>query len=209
MPSLDAHKVDMLAFGGGNCSGSIDVAATLAAHGTRQDFEVETFVAHTLRGEGFDASEDGTGRGTPIVVCRDVAPSLTSSYAKQQGNSDTSMGPNIVAALAIRGRNGVSQVEMRKDGLANTVLTPSGGRAGIGVGAVLYRAGVRRLTPTECERLQGLPDGHTLIPWRNKSEEKCPDGPRYRACGNAMPRNVMAWLGERIERALIATKEAV
>lgn len=59
-----------LAYGGGNRSGPVDVAATLTAKGQRIDFEVETFIAgpaHTLRGEGFDASEDGTGRGTPIV----------------------------------------------------------------------------------------------------------------------------------------------
>lgn len=61
-----------LAYGGGNRSGPVDVAATLTAKGQRIDFEVETFIAgpaHTLRGEGFDASEDGTGRGTPIVPC--------------------------------------------------------------------------------------------------------------------------------------------
>ena len=41
---------------------------------------------------------------------------------------------------------------------------------------------VRRLTPTECERLQGFPDGWTAIPWKGKSAQECPDGPRYRAC---------------------------
>lgn len=61
--------------GGGNCSGPIDQAACLTAKGQRSDFEVETFVAHALRGEGFDASEDGTGRGTPLVpVTRHVHP---------------------------------------------------------------------------------------------------------------------------------------
>ncbi|MCK0531483.1 DNA cytosine methyltransferase [Sphingobium agri] len=54
-------------FGGGNTSGPIERAACLTAKGQRVDFEVETFVTHALRGEGFDASEDGTGRGTPIV----------------------------------------------------------------------------------------------------------------------------------------------
>ena len=58
------------AFGGNNSSGPIDVATAVNAHGGpcgRMDFESETFVAHSLRGEGFDASEDGTGRGTPLV----------------------------------------------------------------------------------------------------------------------------------------------
>ena len=58
---------------------------------------------------------------------------------------------------------------------------------------------VRRLTPTECERLQGFPDGWTLIPWRKKPADQCPDGPRYKALGNSMAVNCMEWLGERIQ----------
>jgi DNA (cytosine-5)-methyltransferase 1 len=59
---------------------------------------------------------------------------------------------------------------------------------------------VRRLTPTECERLQGFPDDHTLIPWRNKPADQCPDGPRYKALGNSMAVPVMRWIGERIHK---------
>ena len=55
---------------------------------------------------------------------------------------------------------------------------------------------VRRLTPTECERLQGFPDGYTNIPWRKKPES--PDGPRYKALGNSMAVPCMRWIGERI-----------
>ena len=57
---------------------------------------------------------------------------------------------------------------------------------------------VRRLTPTECERLQGFPDNYTQIPYRNKPAESCPDGPRYKAMGNSMAVPVMRWIGERI-----------
>ena len=57
---------------------------------------------------------------------------------------------------------------------------------------------VRRLTPTECERLQGFPDGYTAIPWRRKPADQCPDGPRYKALGNSMATNCMEWIGERI-----------
>lgn len=60
---------------------------------------------------------------------------------------------------------------------------------------------IRRLTPTECERLQGFPDGHTKIPWKNKTAEDCPDGPRYKACGNSMAVPCMKWLGQRIQKA--------
>lgn len=58
---------------------------------------------------------------------------------------------------------------------------------------------VRRLTPTECERLQGFPDGWTAIPWKKKPAQDCPDGPRYKALGNSMAVNCMEWLGERIQ----------
>jgi DNA (cytosine-5)-methyltransferase 1 len=57
---------------------------------------------------------------------------------------------------------------------------------------------VRRLTPVECERLQGFPDNWSRIPWKGKPEEECPDGPRYKACGNSMAVPVMRWIGERI-----------
>ena len=57
---------------------------------------------------------------------------------------------------------------------------------------------VCRLTPRECERLQGFPDDWTLIPYRNKAAELCPDGPRYKALGNSMAVPCMRWIGERI-----------
>lgn len=58
---------------------------------------------------------------------------------------------------------------------------------------------VRRLTPTECERLQGFPDGYTKISWRKKAAENCPDGLRYKALGNSMAVPVMRWIGKRIQ----------
>lgn len=60
---------------------------------------------------------------------------------------------------------------------------------------------VRRLTPLECERLQGFPDGHTLIAWKGKPAGECPDGPRYKAIGNSMAVPVMRWIGRRIAAA--------
>lgn len=57
----------------------------------------------------------------------------------------------------------------------------------------------RRLTPRECERLQGFPDDWTLIPWRGKQPDQCPDGPRYKAIGNSMAVPVMRWIGQRIQ----------
>lgn len=58
---------------------------------------------------------------------------------------------------------------------------------------------VRRLTPKECERLQGFPDDWTKVPFRGKPADECPDTPRYKACGNSMAVPVMRWIGERIQ----------
>lgn len=58
---------------------------------------------------------------------------------------------------------------------------------------------VRRLTPRECERLQGFPDDWTLIPWKGRTAEECPDGPRYKALGNSMAVPVMRWIFERMD----------
>ncbi len=64
---------------------------------------------------------------------------------------------------------------------------------------------VRRLTPTECERLQGFPDGYTAIPWRGKPADACPDGPRYKALGNSWAIPVVRWIGRRMAQALQTT----
>lgn len=72
--------------------------------------------------------------------------------------------------------------------------------------AVAHAMTVRRLTPVECERLQGFPDNWTAIPWRKKPAEECPDGPRYKALGNSMATNVVTWIGERIQAYETETK---
>ena len=72
---------------------------------------------------------------------------------------------------------------LRKGGVQHGVLTPMA---------------VRRLTPIECERLQGFPDNWSRIPWKGKPETECPDGPRYKACGNSMAVPCMFWIGNRI-----------
>jgi DNA (cytosine-5)-methyltransferase 1 len=66
--------------------------------------------------------------------------------------------------------------------------------------AVIPNMAVRRLTPVECERLQGFPDNYTNIPWRK--QPTAPDGPRYKALGNSWAVPVVKWIGERIERSL-------
>lgn len=98
------------------------------------------------------------------------------------------IGENIIGRKENTGANGTgAQVE-----LAYT-------QNATGVMGVSVNTSVRRLLPVECERLMGFPDNWTRIPWRGKPEEKCPDGPRYKACGNSMCVNVMRWIGMRIE----------
>jgi DNA (cytosine-5)-methyltransferase 1 len=80
---------------------------------------------------------------------------------------------------------------------------PSCGRDGlVGNPIAVQKDGqlvIRKLTLIEYERLQGFPDDWTLIPYRNKSADQCPDGPRYKACGNSMAVPVMRWIGKRIQ----------
>jgi DNA (cytosine-5)-methyltransferase 1 len=80
--------------------------------------------------------------------------------------------------------------------LTQTLKSPQGGVTE-SIGAVRVGMAVRRLTPTECERLQGFPDGYTNIPWRKAAES--PDGPRYKALGNSWAVPVVAWIGQRIQ----------
>jgi DNA (cytosine-5)-methyltransferase 1 len=217
-------------FGGGNTSGPIDVAASLAAHGVRQDFEVETFVAHTLRGEGFDAGEDGSGRGTPLVTVP-VADTLVSNGDAHSGFRDEKGLVPVATAFSIMPMNSGKDYKARETEVAQPIMTaPVGGNQGgdyvvdpiawseeltasENVAGTIQRGGsggrhdgvmtpdmaVRRLTPRECERLQGFPDDYTLIPYRGKDADDCPDGPRYKALGNSMAVNVMRWIGARID----------
>lgn len=177
--------VPVVAFGGGNTSGNIDVAACLTAKGQRIDFEVETFAVH--------------GTQDP-----DTNRELAHTLGRNNGQENAIVTEPFT--LAIRGRSEGSTVEVRNDGTANALLTPNGGRAGMGVGAIGWGMQVRRLTPIECERLQGFPDNHTLISWRGKDADECPDGPRYKAIGNSMAVPVMRWIGVRIAAALPAEK---
>jgi len=121
-----------------------------------------------------------------------VAGSLT---ARHDSSPCADRGQNMVAHAfySTGGTHGVNQ---------HPEVSPAV-KVGSGLGipsppAVAQAMTVRRLTPRECERLQGFPDDWTLIPWRKKPAEDCPDGPRYRALGNSMAVNCMEWIGQRI-----------
>jgi DNA (cytosine-5)-methyltransferase 1 len=84
------------------------------------------------------------------------------------------------------------------DGQTSATITEAVGGTNTSGPKVMHSMAIRRLTPKECERLQGFPDDWTKIPYRNKEADQCPDGPRYKACGNSMAVPVMRWIGERI-----------
>ena len=349
---------------GGGLVAAPEIARCVATReGSSQDYETTTMIAHTLRGEGFDASEDGAGRGTPIVpMCFDARQSNVIQYGNMSGqlytdgrsiavafdttqitsktnrsnpkpgdpchtlakgahppavafqthgsnievgsdisgtlqtNSDRASGsaPMVAQAFDLRGREGGAQFEGPHDtaniraasggssrsyvaqgrlgDIAATIQASSGGNGNAGNGSEMIvavaceladsltvganqTAGfqgdicahvtapmgidgqnvaitgdvvgtlqavdpvfnacgfgvaispqwvVRRLTTKECERLQGFPDDYTRIPWRGKTAEECPDGPRYKALGNSWAVPCVRWIAERIDSQLRA-----
>ena len=159
----------------------------LVVHGT-QDPCVLMDQAHAL---GRNSGQEN------VLYCRDVAQTVTCNYGKQLDNTNSALGPNVVThaiqagALRTNPESGPDGVGVQSDH-AYTL------EARAEVQAVQTGSAVRRLTPRECERLQGIPDDYTLIPWRGKPAEECPDGPRYKAIGNSKAVTVVRWIGQRI-----------
>jgi DNA (cytosine-5)-methyltransferase 1 len=244
-----------------------DVSHCLNAGGMgRIDYESETLIAHSLRADGFDASEDGTGRGTPLVSIQcngtnigldlpclrkgdggltsgvpaiafsvkdhgadagELAPTLRAgghhrSHANggvmpavafdwQSGGDSRGLDPKDTAQLqrcqvpAVMFQGGAQQDQvLTPDGCAPTLAHSSCTHGGHHQPKVMRGMQVRRLTPRECERLQGFPDDYTLIPYRGQLAK---DGPRYKALGNSMAVPVMRWIGQRIKEVESIMKE--
>lgn len=217
---------------GGLIANSGDIAYCLTASAQNSlDAETETetliAVAHTLRGEGHDASEDGTGKGVPLVPiafdptqitspknkanpqpggpCHTLArgqhpPAIAFGHqnAAAQGDGvsveycptlDKSKTPAV--AFDMRGREGGAMLEGPHD--TASIRAADGGSSR---SYVAQAWAVRRLMPVECERLMGMADGFTDIPWRGKPH--APDGPRYKVAGNSWATTLAEWLRERI-----------
>lgn len=168
-------------------------------------------------------SENGTDR----AVCVDKTPPLKTTTIPC-----FALAENTIGRKPQNGGNGTGYMEdkcytLNATGVRgvcvpiNTMIAqgrPSdNGRLGSGIGkdgqpqntlsathchAVCFDGCVRRLTPIECERLQGFPDNYTQIPYRGKSAENCPDAPRYKALGNSWAVPVVRWIGKRIDQAL-------
>ncbi|HHN8340632.1 phage N-6-adenine-methyltransferase [Morganella morganii] len=152
------------------------------------------------------------GQGYPAIAfsCKDYGGDATENLsptlrAGNSSNSNQNSGqpPAICIQGAVVGRNENAgpQGKGYQEDLAYTQ------NARTEADAVQCGMQVRRLTPVECERLQGFPDNHTQISWRGKDAADCPDGPRYRAIGNSMAVPVMRWIGERILAALPETQD--
>jgi DNA (cytosine-5)-methyltransferase 1 len=208
-----------------------DEIANLIAHTVRPNSKGATWrgdgadnlVTHSLRADGFDASEDGTGRGTPLVavnarqdpihavdLCgpldQDGSTHAIAFSSKDHGaDAETDLAPTLRAgghdkshanagvppaiAFALRGREGGAMPEVHD--AASALRSASGGSTRDYVAS----SAVRRLSPVECERLQGFPDGWTAIEYRGKPAS---DGPRYKALGNSFAVPVVRWIGRRI-----------
>ena len=132
-----------------------------------------------------------------IATMSDVAGTLDASYYKGQGSRQGGEREFVAHAFKMRsGCDGGGKGYLGQDEKAFTISTHQDQQ-------IFQQMAVRRLTPTECERLQGFPDGYTQIPWRKKPAEDCPDGPRYKALGNSWAVPVVAWIGERIAKELL------
>ncbi len=134
-------------------------------------------------------ARDSKGVGSQFVNEGKVV--LTTVFGFAQNSRDE---------VRVVGDGSISGALAAEPGMKQTTYvceTAHSGSNGLGVGESV----VRRLTPMECERLQGFPDNWTRIAWRGKPAEECPDGPRYKAIGNSMAVPVMRWIGERIALA--------
>ena len=157
------------------------VAHTLNAHPNRIDGESETFIPVT-----YDIHTNDGGS-----VKRKDRPN-GGFYVNQVDKSLTIGSPSKTLV--------VDQVQWSSGGGKVENDTAQALRSNADHNYQFARVGraVRRLTPIECERLQGFPDNYTQIPWRGKPAEYCPDGPRYKALGNSFAVPVVRWIGERI-----------
>jgi DNA (cytosine-5)-methyltransferase 1 len=199
-PISENSMPHVVAFGHNNTSGAVDTAGACSAHGGphgRLDFETETFVvdiAPTL-----ESRDNQTGGYRPpghdIDTCDSliVADPIQANEARTYSNSGNNPRLHNVIAFAENNRAEV-RLENGDGGIA--ALNSGGGKPGQGYPAVAAASMMRRLTPRECERLQGFPDDFTLVRYRGKPAA---DGPRYRALGNAMAVPVIRWILQRIE----------
>lgn len=212
-----AQAGHLIAFGGGNTAGHIDVATACTAHGIRLDFDTETFAVHGTQDPDTNCElahtlgrNNGQENACIAFSYKDNGADATSDLSPtiRAGNHDKShanSGQPPAIAYAFKAGQGAKAGGIGYAEEQSPTLTSASSGTNLAP-AVMHGVSVRRLTPIECERLQGFPDNHTLIGWRGKNADECPDGPRYKAIGNSMAVPVMRWIGERIAAALPTEK---
>lgn len=178
--------------------------------GSSQDYETTTMVAvdvaPTVRAGG-----NSTGGDRPYGTDVDTCDSLAVVHAIQAGALRTNpksapdgVGVQEGVAYTLEARAEVQAVAFSAEiapTLGKDSYNPMKSSSGQMVDfSIAMTSAVRRLTPVECERLQGFPDGYTNIPWRSKANS--PDGPRYKALGNSWAVPKFVWLGQRIQKLM-------
>lgn len=158
----------------------------------------------------------GTGNTGAAYLVRDALPEYAVALRGREGGNTAELGGEIQPALRTGGGGSDKPHVLVFEARYYTRENKTGGapdehvtaplraesKVGDGFPVIATSIVVRRLTPVECEKLQGFPDDWTLIPWRNKPAVDCPDGPRYKALGNSMAVPVMRWIGRRIDAHL-------
>ena len=147
------------------------------------------------------AAAGGVYDNTVMTAVAIQAQALKEKQPKSQGFGVDDSGTSYTLTAGDRHAVAFAQNqagELRESDVFNTLNTNSN-VSGRNTPLLRTALQVRRLTPIECERLQGFPDNYTQIAWRNKAPDDCPDGPRYKAMGNSMAVPVMRWIGERIQ----------
>jgi DNA (cytosine-5)-methyltransferase 1 len=190
------------------------VAATLTRKGCddrmpdkERMFAVLQPTAGTLGNRGLRSHTELDGHGAYIPVAQPV-PFTKAKRAQSTSDDETWVDGQVNPTLSLfdQGDTRATTVAVAFHPTQDPISSTDGSTHCMGTGssrgdatiAVAQSMTVRRLTPRECERLQGFPDDWTMIPYRGKPAEQCPDGPRYKALGNSMACNCMAWIGERI-----------
>lgn len=171
-----------------------DSTDLVTVHGT-QDPGVLEDKAHTL----------GRNNGQENALCYPINTQVAMRHKKLGEGTGLGIGKEADPAYTLQAAHHHAVCfqqnadgELRESDQAYTLNTNSNA-SGRNTGLLRNDMAVRRLTPIECERLQGFPDSYSRIPWRGKEEKYCPDGPRYKALGNSMARPVMYWIGKRID----------
>jgi DNA (cytosine-5)-methyltransferase 1 len=190
------HRVDAEGAAGGHLV-TADIAGTLRTHPRPGSASPGALtVAHTLTGEGFDASEDGTGRGTPLVPVfapltagTPAGPGVNAAGRRMEDDTNLVAVPVQDGRAIDKAQNGAG---LASPGDPACTLDTTGAQS------VATAAAVRRLTPRECERLQGFPDDWTR--WLADGTEQS-DSARYRELGNAVAVPVAGWITPRLAAA--------